>query len=52
MTDKMLRDEYLLGIELQARDYAAAQRYRRSYQVIVMALAVSVILNIALIFWK
>lgn len=52
MPDKMQRDEYLLGVELRAREYAAALERRRSYEIVVIALAASVILNIALIFWK
>jgi hypothetical protein len=51
VNDPMLRDAYAQGMRLHA-EYAEANRWHRSYQIMSMALAVSVIVNIVAIFWR
>ncbi len=49
--DPMLRDAMALGIEVHAR-HDEANRWHQSYQIVSMALAVSVVINIVAIFWR
>lgn len=47
--DPMFHDAFAQGIALWAE---AANDYRRRYQIVTMALAVSVVINIIAIFWR
>ena len=49
--DPMFRDAYEQGARLYV-EHAEAERWRRSYQIVSMALAVSVVINIVAIFWR
>ena len=47
--DPMLRDADVLGFELYRNE---AERWHRAYQIVAMGLAVSVVVNIIIIFWR
>jgi hypothetical protein len=51
--DPMLRDAFLLGMEVQCEEIPSeAERWHRAYQIVSMGLAVSVVVNVVAIFWR